>query len=220
MDHPVKSQSQLRSNPIAKLSLAARHPLRKVFSTGSLTKSTATEETTQAVKFVRFSEKIRIRKTLSRKDYTLEETEATWSSREERQQISRQCRKEIKKINHGEKLKDNTYCCTRGLEGHTNIGKVSKARTRAMGISAVLDEQLTQWEEGVFDENTIADVYYHTVSSSCQKWAYLVGQSDHKAAKEILHESIDHHIKSPLLLPAVSTTNEALFMRAGAGSVR
>ena len=76
----------------------------KVCSTDSL-KSTATE-TTQAVKFVRFSEKIRIRKILSRKDYTLEEIKATWSSQEERQQISRQRREDIKEIDDGEDFKD------------------------------------------------------------------------------------------------------------------
>jgi hypothetical protein len=182
---PVKSLSQLRSNQFVTLSPAARLALRKVFKTdseeGSL-QSTATE-TTQVVKFVRFSEKTRVRKTLSRKDYALEETEATWSSLEERQQISRQCWKEIKKINHGEKLKDKKYCA-RGLEGSTKIGSVSKARTRALAVSAVLDEQMIQWAEGVFDENTIADVY-HRASSSCQMWASMVGQRDHKAVKEV-----------------------------------
>ena len=174
--------------------------MRKAFSTDSL-KSTATE-TTQAVKCVRFSEKIHFRKTLSRQEYTLEETEAAWSSREERQQISTQRREEIKKINYGEKFKDNKYCI-RGLEGLTKIGKVSKARTRALCTSAVLNEQLIQWEECVLDENTIADVY-HTLSSSCQLWAYVVGRRDHKVAKEI-HES---------------SHGSSSFMRVSAGRVR
>ena len=76
----------------------------KVLSSDSLM-STATE-TTQAVKFVRFSEKICVRKILSRQDYTLEETEATWLSREERHQRSRQRREEIKKIDDDEDFKD------------------------------------------------------------------------------------------------------------------
>jgi hypothetical protein len=97
----IKPLSQLRSNPSVTLSSAARQPVRKVLRTysESSVESTATE-TTQIMKFVRFSEKTHIRKTLSRKDYTLEETKATWSSRGEHK------RQEIKKIDAVEDLKD------------------------------------------------------------------------------------------------------------------
>jgi hypothetical protein len=190
MAAPIRSVSQpRRRNPFTKLSSAARHPMRKelcfnkFYSDEGSFRSTATE-TTQVTKCVRFSsEKTRIRKTLSRKDYTLEESKASWLSHEDGQIISRQCCKEIKKIDDGKKLKDKKYCA-RGLEGQTGIGLVSKARKRALAINAVLDEQSTQWEQGVFDEDTIAVVYYRA-SSICQLEASLVGRRDHRAAEEI-----------------------------------
>jgi hypothetical protein len=97
----IKPLSQLRSNPFVTLSSVARQPVRKVVRSDSESsvQSTATE-TTQVMKFVRFSEETHIRKTLSREDYTLEETKATWSSRGERK------REEIKKIDAIEDLKD------------------------------------------------------------------------------------------------------------------
>jgi hypothetical protein len=182
------SQPTRSKNPFVKLSSAARQPMRKLFKTysqgscSSDTPSTATE-TTQVVKTFRFSEKNPIRKTLSRANYTLEESKASWMSHEDGQQIQRQCRKEIKKIDDGQQFKDHKYCA-RGLEGQTRIGSISKTRNRALAMNAVLDEQSMQWEEGVFDEDTIAEVYYRS-SSSCQLWASLVGRRDHRAAEEI-----------------------------------
>jgi hypothetical protein len=146
------------------------------------------------VKVVRFSEKFRVRKTLSRKDYTLEEAKASWSSLEDLQQILRQCHKEIKKIDNGEKFNDKKYC-SRGLEGCTKIGSVSKAHARAFAMRTVLEEQLTQWIEGVFDEHAIADVYY-IASSSCQLWASLVGRRDHLVAEDI-QVSLDKKSSTP-----------------------
>jgi hypothetical protein len=181
---PIKSLSQPRGNPFVKLSSAARKPLRKLFKSYSMSsvKSTATEAT-QVVKSVEFTGKNHLRRTLSRRDYTQEETEASWWSQKDYQKIGRQCQKEIKKMEDGEKFKDKKYC-SRGLEGHTRIGSVSKVQTRALAINAVLDEQFMQWEEGVFDEDTIAKVYCRA-SSICQLWASLVGRRDYRAAEEI-----------------------------------
>jgi hypothetical protein len=188
MVDPIKSLSQSRRNsPFVKLSSAARQSMRKLFKSSSerSVMSTATE-TTQVVKRVRFSEKNRIYETLSRMNYTIEECNASWLSREDSRKIRRQCKKEIKKISDGNQFKDKKLCA-RGLEGHTWIGSISTEQNRTLAVNAVLGEQSTQWEEGIFDEDTIAEVYYRA-SSSCQLWASLIGRHDHLAAKEI-HES-------------------------------
>jgi hypothetical protein len=198
---PIKSLSQPRSNPFVKLVSAASQPLRKLFKSNSerSVESTATE-TTQLEKCVWFSNKKHIRKTLSLKDYTLEEIKASWWSREECRKISRRCQKEVKKIDDGAvKLKGKKYC-TRGLEGHTRIGSVSKVQNRTWAINAVLDEQLMQWEEGVFDEDTIAKVY-RRASWSCQLWASLVGRRDHRAAEEIRESSYYKKSSAPRQYP-------------------
>ena len=116
-------------------------------------------EPTERVEFtVRFSHNVAIRKTLSLKDYTIEELEACWYSQEESKAIQKQCREEIRRIEMGKKLNDKKYC-SRGLEGHTTAGASSRNRKRKVAISAVLDEQWLQWDEGIFDEYAIADIY-------------------------------------------------------------
>jgi hypothetical protein len=81
-------------------------------------------------------------------------------------------------MNDGRKLKVEKYC-SRGLEGYTTVGAAAKKRNRALAINAVLDEQMIQWEEGIFDEDTIAEIYYRA-SFSCQLWASIVGRRDYR----------------------------------------
>jgi hypothetical protein len=177
---PTTSLSQPRGNPVVKSS-------------------------TQVVKSVEFTENNHSRTTLSRRDYTLEETEASWWSHEDNQNISRQCQKEIKEIDDGETFEAKKYC-SRGLEGHTRIGSVSKVQTRALAMNAVFDEQFMQWEEGVFDEDTIAEVYCRA-SSICQLWASLVGRRDYRAAEEI-HVSSSKKSSAPQSHDIELTTKE------------
>jgi hypothetical protein len=175
----IKSLSQATRNNISSMfTSAAGRPLRKPFKASSdcSTKSESTASTKQEFG-VRFSENIHVHKIISHKDYTPEEFQACWYTTEDNQKIRRHCSKEIRKMDEeGSKLKDKKYC-SRGLEGHTTVGAVAKMRNIALATNAVLDEQMTQWEEGVYDEDTIAEIYRRT-SSSCQLWAQLVGRRD------------------------------------------
>ena len=81
-------------------------------------------------------------------------------------------------MEEGSKLKDKKYC-SRGLEGHTSIGAVLKKEKRSLAINAVLDEQMIQWEEGIFNEDAIAEIYCEA-SSRCQVRANIVGLKDHR----------------------------------------
>ena len=84
-------------------------------------------------------------------------------------------------MEEGSKLKDKKYC-SRGLEGHTSIGAVLKKEKRSLAINAVLDEQMIQWEEGIFNEDAIAKIY-NRASFSCQVRANIVGLGDHRATE-------------------------------------
>jgi hypothetical protein len=172
--------------------------LRKLSRYSSEEDCSAQSDATEAINkegFVRFSNKRCVCKTLSHKDYTPEEVEATWYSREECGRIRKQCRKEIKKMNVGEKPKDVKYC-SRGLEGHTKNGSACKMRDRALAIDAVLEVQKFQWKEGIFDEeDAIAEVYY-TASSKCQLFASLVGQETEEYAYPQSHERSSPDSKS------------------------
>jgi hypothetical protein len=173
----TQNNNILSSKPVTS---APRRPLRKLLKTTSSdcsTKSQSTAATEQEL-HVRFSEKIRVRNTISCKDYTPEEVEACWYTSDDNQRIHRQCSKEIRKLNEGSTLKDKKYC-SRGLEGHTTIGAATKKQNRWLSINAVLDEQMIQWEEDIFDEYVIAEIYCIT-SASCQVRAKIVGLSDHR----------------------------------------
>jgi hypothetical protein len=192
----ARSQSTQKYNKIANSTSAAGQPssrMNKLFKSTSSDRSTRSESsrTTAATEQdfrVRFSHKIQVvHKTLSRKDYTIDEIEACWYTAEDLQKIHKHCRKEIRKLNEGSKLKDMKYC-SQGLEGHTTVGSAAKMRNRWLAVNAVLDEQMIQWEEGVFDEDAIAAIYCKS-SSSCQLWANIVGRRDHRFTAESSGES-------------------------------
>lgn len=187
--HPVNNtslRSKPRSNHLATLYDSARVPLRKLFKTRYHCSSnfSATDVATDAEnKCVRFQAECIFRRTLSINDYTPDEIRATWYGPEEYERIARLCQKEVRKINKGGELRDKKYC-SRGLEGHTDAGSASRKRNRMSAWNAVLDEQLLQWDQGVFDEDAIAEIYIRASSSSSQMWANFVGEQDQKQQLE------------------------------------
>ena len=190
---PIKSApSQAAQKPnknVKPTSAAAQLSLRKMklFKTTSSEdcsiKSVSTAATEQDEFRVRFSEKIVVRKIISRKNYTAEEIQACWFTAEELQRIHRHCGKEIRRLNEGMKLKDKKYC-SRGLEGYTIVGAATKKKIRLLAINAVLDEQMIQWDAGVFDEDSIAEIYCNKASSRCQLDATNVGFRHHRETAE------------------------------------
>jgi hypothetical protein len=162
-------QGGARNNKLSKLISAAEQPLRKHVKSISDCACSIKSESTSASEHecrLRFSEDIHVRNTLSCRDYTPEEIQACWYTAEENRRIYRHCRKEIRKMDQGSELKDKKYC-SRGLERCTTVGAAAKKENRLLVINAVLDEQMNQWEEAIFDENAIAEIYYRA-SSSCQ----------------------------------------------------
>ena len=131
-------------------------------------------------KTVTFCESVIVRRTMPLSEYTPEEIEATWYSDEEYDQISRQCQKQIRKLNEGKTLRDKKYC-SRGLEGATDAGQCTKDENRYLAYQAVLQVQGSQREQGVYDELAIAESY-RQVSSDCQLKACVVGIRDQRAA--------------------------------------
>jgi hypothetical protein len=172
-----KKLAKPTSSAAAGQELSLRMPLFQTSSDCS-TKSVSTAATEQELR-VSFSEKIHsVRNTLSRKDYTTEEIQACWYTAEGNERIHRHCGKEISRLNEGIELKDRKYC-SRGLEGHTTVGAATKKKIKMLAINAVLDEQLIQWEAGVFDEDSIAEIYCK-ISYNCQQEATIVGCRDHR----------------------------------------
>jgi hypothetical protein len=178
----IKSVSHgARNNKLSKLISAAGQPLRKHVESISDCACSVKSESTSATEHefgLRFSEDIHVRNTLSCGDYAPEEIQACWYTAEENRRIQRHCRKEIRKKDEGSKLKDKKHC-SRGLERCTTVGAAAKKENRLLVINAVLDEQMNQWEDAIFDENAIAEICCRA-SSSCQMMANSVGLRDHR----------------------------------------
>jgi hypothetical protein len=120
---------------------------RDPFSKSSAKSDDATTYAREQKCCVRFNNKVAVRITLSRKDYTSEEVSAAWFNRDDYQRIRKECSKVIRKMKEergGGMLKDKNYCAI-GLERRTRTEASSKALNRVLAINGVLDEQMDQW---------------------------------------------------------------------------
>jgi len=92
-------------------------------------------------------------------------------------------------IDSGVVLRGQKYC-SRGLEGHTRIGRSIKVAARNISFQTVLEEQDVQWDADVSEveaERAIAESYARTTSAS-QLWAVIVGFRDARASQSCYEE--------------------------------
>jgi hypothetical protein len=74
------------------------------------------------------------------------------------------------------------------LEGKTREGSSTRRENKLDSIAAVLEEQAMQWNEDVFDEDAIMEVYtYYTVP--CAEIAHKLALEDAEAAYSYLHSN-------------------------------
>ena len=138
---------------------------------------------------VSFAPKVRVRRMMSRKEYTDEEMASTWYTEDELQETSLSVCQEVDMIDSGVVLRGPRYC-SRGLEGHTRIGRSIKLAARSISFQTVLEEQDVQWDSDVSEieaERAIAESYAQTTSSS-QLWAVIIGFRDARAAQSCYEE--------------------------------
>jgi hypothetical protein len=128
-------------------------------------------------KSVSFAPTAAAKYTLSRKAYSPAEKQAAWFCREEFDEITTACCKQVEKIERGEIFKDTKYCA-RGLESYTRSAAKLKLHSRQAAYAAVLDGQA-----GSLDDEKKISKAYKNVSFSCQLWARVVGLRDQKAAE-------------------------------------
>jgi hypothetical protein len=144
-------------------------------------------DSTEMEKSVSFATHDTVHHTIARQDFSSEELKAAWFSEEEFLQILDQCNKQIHKMDQGKILKDKKYCA-RGLEALTRTGSITRSKSRAQSIQAVLEEQDALTSQGVLvDEDAIGFVY-HDVTSSCQMWASVIGYRDQQAAERYMDD--------------------------------
>jgi hypothetical protein len=120
---------------------------------------------------------------LSRHDYTADEKQVAWLQDEEFAWINKMNRKQVRKMENGEDLKDKKYCA-RGLESNTRLAAISKSQNRKLAVNAVLYEQHEQ-ELDAPNEEAISHAYCQVTSSS-QLWASMIGLRDQRSAEECM----------------------------------
>ena len=116
--------------------------------------------------------------TLHMLEYTFEEKRSTWYNLDDLDEIKKERRSTIKRMNKGSKLKKGQH--TRGLEAYTREGSKVRQQIITDSIQAVKAEQLNQKMKNSLDSHRIAQAY-GTYSRPCQLAAYERGLSD-KAA--------------------------------------
>jgi hypothetical protein len=122
---------------------------------------------------------------LSHHEYTAEEKQVAWFQDEEYTRITKECCKQVRKMDNGENLKDKKYS-SRGLESHTRLAAIIKSQNRRLAVKAVLDEQDEQELLDAPNNEEAISYAYHQVTSSCQLWACTIGLRDQRSAEECI----------------------------------
>jgi hypothetical protein len=143
---------------------------------------------TEAEAHVQFSKQVGVSQIMHLAQYTQEEIEATWYQEKEYTRISNICIKTVHKLEKRRKrsLKKREIE-SRGLEGHTTTGIISKTESRRLAYEKIFHEQEHQRCRGIYDDEAIAGSY-QTVSSSCALWARQVALRDQRDAADYLDE--------------------------------
>jgi len=127
-------------------------------------------------KKVQFNPRARLTRIRTRQSYSREEKKRLWYQEEEYKTFADQCQLIIADMeknivckmkagvcldisNHHAVKDPSRAISTVGLEHYTQQGNFLRRRNRSEARAVVLDEQDAQWEEGIDDHDTIAELY-------------------------------------------------------------
>ena len=149
-------------------------------------------------KSVSFHKNVHIRLTMHIHDYTAEEEEACWYSREDYIEMSNDVRCTANMIEEEESdstvVFDDVQCCRRGCEKRTQNGAKRTQRHRRKALTAVLSEQYAQVAlYGSLDEHCLLAVAYRQYSYRSQQSAYSMGLDDEKIVQPYQEEQEKNH---------------------------
>ena len=131
---------------------------------------------TSTKRVVSFAPKAKVRRTLHIKQYTQEEIEDCWVSREESAAIKKQVRLAAHLLEKGLLIDSENVCSKRGIEARTKEETLQRRKVRNETLHAILDEQSLQREMGFYDDDAFALVY--PISSECQLKAHATALLD------------------------------------------
>jgi hypothetical protein len=110
-------------------------------------------------------------------DYSAEEKQATWFDGDDIKSFKKEGKVSLALLVNG--VSESSELCFRGLEARTRDGALRKRHNKIDARAAVFMEQDFQKDEGVFDDEVIADVYYD-YSQRCHLAANMMGLRDER----------------------------------------
>lgn len=150
-------------------------------------KAQTMSETMKRQKSVCFQATDDVIQTISIHEYTLDEINSCWYSKQEQEQHREDAKQTIIRMNSGGISLDDIEFCRRGLETFHGRPKRVKVRNRRLACKVVMDLQLKQWREGFEDNEKVAAAYLDVCTTS-QKMARLAGISDAIASEQLLYD--------------------------------
>lgn len=102
-------------------------------------------------------------------NYNVEEIEAYWGDGSEHKLRKQELRSAVQEWQAGRRMSDNLTFTTRGIMDKIGEGKQIKKANRERARQAVMDEQELQDQEGIIDDDLLAEIYTATTISSKTK---------------------------------------------------
>jgi hypothetical protein len=149
------------------------------------------DATAQPRKHVTFATNISVHEVPHLKDLPEEELRATWYDQADFEAIKQSMIVTIRLMMANKPIGSDGDQCTRGLEFRTPAGSKIRKMSKMGAVTAVWNEQVSQWKNGRNDDKAIAEVYIkHGINSN--KAARVVGIQDEQVVKECLSECREH----------------------------
>ena len=113
-------------------------------------------------------------------DYSSEEKQATWFNGDDIKSFKNEIKASAALMVSG--VSESAEFCAWGLKARTRDGALKKRNNKINGRSIVFLEQNYQQEEGIFEEEAIADAYFDC-TEYCQVAGNMLGLRDEVAAR-------------------------------------
>ena len=102
-------------------------------------------------------------------NYDIKEIEAYWGDGNDHKLRKQELRTAVQEWKQGRRMSDNLTFTTRGIMDKIGAGKQVKKANREKARMAVMDEQELQDQEGIIDDDLLAEIYTATTISSKKK---------------------------------------------------
>ena len=138
-------------------------------------------------RFVSFTSDVDVKEVPHLKDLEPEEIAAVWYNGTDFERIKKSLVVTLR-LMIAKKPVDSDQC-TRGIEFRTPQGAKFRKKNKLEALTAVWNEQVSQWKENITDEEAIRKVYLEH-STKCMETARKFGLHDEKAVEKYLREDI------------------------------